>query len=171
MMKHRKVIQGGAACERKAVKTSALNAGAAVNPGGASDGTLDPTFNVDGSVQIVNAVGDVSDGPYGMTLQDDNKILIFSDGDHNGSFVRDTAILRLDTNGSADTSFDLYSFINDANDTANDGILVNTSLSGASADIKTLSDGSIIIVKANKLQKKVYIQEFLNKYYYEYKKL
>lgn len=64
-----------------------------------SDGTLDTTFDADGNVAI-SAAGE----PLSMAIQNDGKI-IFGTTYYNG-FTTTTTIIRLNTSGSLDTTFD-----------------------------------------------------------------
>jgi uncharacterized delta-60 repeat protein len=87
-----------------------LAAGFSVNGGGIdfslirlnADGSLDNRFDEDGKAII--PVGTGSDYAYAMTLQADGKILVagYSQGISNTDF----SLIRLNANGSLDTSFD-----------------------------------------------------------------
>lgn len=65
-----------------------------------SDGTLDTTFDADG-IATINASGE----PLSMAVQNDGKI-IFGTTFFNG-FTTSTTIVRLNANGSLDTTFDI----------------------------------------------------------------
>lgn len=67
-----------------------------------TDGTLDTSFDGDG--KAVTAVGASHDYGYGVALQTDGKILVSGSTGSNGS--RDIALVRYNTEGTLDTSFD-----------------------------------------------------------------
>lgn len=98
-----------------------------------SDGSLDNSFDGDGklTVTVGNRFGD--DGGQSVAIQNDNKIVIA--GFATTSTSRDFALLRLNSNGSLDTTFD------------SDGKLT-TNFSGTSIDfaesVAIQPDGKII---------------------------
>ena len=67
-----------------------------------ADGSLDNSFDGDGKAII--QVGTADDAGYAITLQADGKILVagYSDNGTNHDF----SVIRLNANGSLDTSFD-----------------------------------------------------------------
>ncbi|MCP3993689.1 MAG: hypothetical protein GY722_01290, partial [bacterium] len=68
-----------------------------------ADGSLDTSFDTDG--MVTTAIGSGDDYGYSMTVQSDGKILVAGTSD-NGT-DDDFAMVRLNTDGSLDTSFDL----------------------------------------------------------------
>ena len=67
-----------------------------------SDGTLDTSFSGDG--KLTTAIGAGHDGGYSVTVQADGKILV-AGYSHNGS-NDDFALVRYNSDGTLDTSFD-----------------------------------------------------------------
>jgi len=67
-----------------------------------TDGSLDTTFDTDG--KVTTPIGSRSDTAYGVVLQSDGKI-VAAGYSFNGS-DNDFAIVRYNTNGSLDTTFD-----------------------------------------------------------------
>ena len=91
-----------------------LVAGSSINAAGNSDfslirlntnGSLDTTFDSDGKVII--QVGSMNDAATSMTLQADGKILVAGYAGHsiNADGGTDYSLIRLNTDGSLDTSF------------------------------------------------------------------
>jgi uncharacterized delta-60 repeat protein len=68
-----------------------------------TDGTLDTSFNSTG--KVLTDLGGTTENPYAMTLQSDGKILLA--GRTNASGSSDIALVRYNTDGSLDTSFNL----------------------------------------------------------------
>lgn len=66
------------------------------------DGTLDPTFDGDGRV-TTDSGGNQPDATLAVTLQPDGKIIVVGSSDAGG--VRRFAVIRYNTDGSLDTSF------------------------------------------------------------------
>lgn len=70
------------------------------------DGTLDPDFGDSG--KVIGLFGGNDDGIYAIALQDDSKILVVGDAlafEGSGAQTQDFALVRLNTDGSFDTSF------------------------------------------------------------------
>ncbi|MCA9066026.1 MAG: hypothetical protein KDA96_23320, partial [Planctomycetaceae bacterium] len=100
-----------------------------------TDGSLDTSFSSDGIV--TTAVGPGTDWGVSVTLQVNGKIVV-AGYSHNGS-NNDFALLRYNTDGSLDTSFD------------SDGILT-TDVSGANDlgySVAVLADGRIVVAGAS----------------------
>ena len=72
------------------------------SPAWAADGDLDTSFDTDG--KLTTAIGSGADIAYSVVLQSDGKILVAGNS-YNGS-NDDFAIVRYNTDGSLDTSFD-----------------------------------------------------------------
>ncbi|MBL8180939.1 MAG: carboxypeptidase regulatory-like domain-containing protein [Blastocatellia bacterium] len=70
-----------------------------------SDGTLDNTFDSDGKRLINDVLSQTVHYPYGTALQSDGKIVVAGQTGSNTTFY-DLAMVRLETNGSFDLSFD-----------------------------------------------------------------
>jgi uncharacterized delta-60 repeat protein len=89
------------------------------------DGTLDTAFNGTGSVTIAGTVGGAS-----VALQPDGKILIGSDISvkQGKNYVNESAVARLNTNGTLDTTF------------GHNGLWVAASPSGPVEDLAVLTD-------------------------------
>ncbi len=68
-----------------------------------SDGSLDTTFSSDG--KVITAFGSSNDLSYGVTVQSDGKILVAGYTD-NGINLNDFAVVRYNSDGSLDTTFD-----------------------------------------------------------------
>ena len=68
-----------------------------------SDGSLDTTFNSDGI--ITTQVGSSDDFGYGIAIQSDEKILVSGDS-YNGSSAYEFALIRYNSDGSLDSTFD-----------------------------------------------------------------
>lgn len=66
------------------------------------NGTLDQTFGSGG--RVTDAVGGLHENPISLVVQSDGKILAGGEGDNNGSDY-DLEIVRYNSNGSRDTSF------------------------------------------------------------------
>lgn len=81
-----------------------------------SNGTLDTTFSNDGI--ITTAFGPSSDEGLGIAIQSDGKIVVVGDS-YNGS-SDDIALVRYNTNGTLDTSFDLDGKLTTSIGTGND---------------------------------------------------
>ena len=67
-----------------------------------TDGSLDTTFGTDG--ELTTAIGLYTDVAYSVVLQSDGKILVAGSSDIGSNY--DFAIVRYNTDGSLDTSFD-----------------------------------------------------------------
>jgi len=95
------------------------------------DGTLDTSFN--GSGKVITRVSSNSDGASAVLIQPDGRILAAGSSNNNGN--TDFALLRYDTNGALDTSFNgtgkVVSPIGNGNDF------------GAAAGLR--SDGRIVV--------------------------
>ncbi|MCP4983440.1 MAG: hypothetical protein GY935_23435, partial [Gammaproteobacteria bacterium] len=100
-----------------------------------TDGSLDTTFDGDGT--LTTAIGSSTDRGYGVVVQDDGKILV-SGYSHNGS-DNDFVLIRYNTDGTLDTSFDA--------DGNNDGIVITPIGSGddSSFAVSVQSDGKILV--------------------------
>jgi len=68
-----------------------------------SNGTLDSTFNYDGIV--TTSIGNINDVANSIALQTDGKILVCGQSLNGANF--DFALVRYNTNGSLDTTFDV----------------------------------------------------------------
>ncbi len=91
----------------KIVIAGSLNNGSTTEPYVArynADGTLDPGFGPAGNGVFAFSIQPSNDGLYAMALQSDGKILVAGYA-HNG-LNNDFAVVRLNTNGTLDTSFD-----------------------------------------------------------------
>lgn len=98
---------------------------------------IDSSFN-GGSPKIVSGLNSPSYGANGMGLDDSDNIYLYSDNSHNS-----VAILKLLSDGSADTSYD-----------SGDGILVDSSTSSlGETDLEALSDGSTLVANRKELCK------------------
>ncbi len=96
-----------------------------------ADGTLDTTFDGDGIV-TTNVIVGQDEGAYGITLQDDDKIVVVGYADTDADFV----VVRYNDDGSLDNSFD------------GDGILTTDVFSGGddwAYDVEIQSDGAIVV--------------------------
>jgi uncharacterized delta-60 repeat protein len=69
-----------------------------------SNGTLDTTFDTDGIVDT--PVGPATDVAYAIAIQPDGKIVVSGRADSNPVFVTNYGIVRYNSDGSLDTSFD-----------------------------------------------------------------
>ncbi len=96
-----------------------------------SDGALDPTFDTDGIV-LTDISGGGDDDGFFLTLQSDGKILVA--GDTEGSTGFDLAVVRYNTDGSLDNTFD------------GDGYVITDFAGGDETgyDVMVQSDGKII---------------------------
>jgi uncharacterized delta-60 repeat protein len=95
-----------------------------------NNGSLDTTFGIDG--KVITAITENDDNGYSVALQNDGKILVAGNTDNGSDF--DLLVVRYNTNGSLDSTFD------------SDGI-VTTSI-GLFDDGKTLAiqdDGKIVV--------------------------
>ena len=101
------------------------------SPAWAADGDLDTSFDTDG--KLTPAIGSGADIAYSVVLQSDGKILVAGNS-YNGS-NDDFAIVRYNTDGSLDTSFDT------------DGKKTNAIGSGADVanSVVLQSDGKILV--------------------------
>jgi uncharacterized delta-60 repeat protein len=97
-----------------------------------TDGSLDTTFGTAGKVRT--AIGSGSDVANSVVMQSDGKI-VAAGYSYNGSNV-DFAVVRYNTDGSLDTSFDLDGIVTTAVGSSND--------TGRSVVVQ--SDGKIIVV-------------------------
>ncbi len=97
-----------------------------------SDGSLDTSFDGDG--KVITPIGNAPDGATSVKIQDDGKIIVvgFSGGTTDS---QDLAVVRLNSNGSLDTTFD------------GDGIvLTNTgSIADYAHSVAIQSDGKIVV--------------------------
>lgn len=96
------------------------------------DGTLDNTFDGDG-IATANIAAANSDAAFAVTIQPDGKILLAGQT-FNGSLTK-IAVVRLNANGSPDTTFD------------GDGIVV-TSIGSGSEQVRAIAlqnDGKIVV--------------------------
>ncbi|MGK0440331.1 MAG: putative delta-60 repeat protein [Pseudohongiellaceae bacterium] len=96
------------------------------------DGTVDTDFGSGGSV--TTAIGSVDDRVTDMIVQDDGKILVAGLSFDGGATIY--AVVRYNSDGSLDTSFD------------SDG-MVTTNISSLSASIGLQSDGKIVVAGMN----------------------
>ncbi len=96
-----------------------------------TDGSLDTTFDGDG--KVTTPIGAGHDRAYSVTVQADGKILV-AGSSSNGS-NNDVALVRYNTNGTLDTTFD------------GDGILTTDVSGGADTGngVAVKSDGTILI--------------------------
>ena len=120
----------------KIVVAGSMNNGSTVEPYVArynADGTLDPSFGPAGNGIYSFSIQPSNDGLYAMALQSDGKILVAGYA-HNG-MNNDFAIVRFNTDGSLDTTFD------------SDGIrLIDIAGGDDSAQgIAVQSDGKIVV--------------------------
>ena len=67
-----------------------------------TDGSLDTNFDSDG--KVTTAIGSGNDYAWSVTIQSDGKIV--AAGDSNNGSNNDFALVRYNTDGSLDTSFD-----------------------------------------------------------------
>jgi uncharacterized delta-60 repeat protein len=118
-----------------------------------TDGSLDTTFSGDGIASTM--IGSLYDEAFGLAIQNDGKIVVAGES-FNGS-NNDVALLRLNTDGSLDTTFSfdgkLTTAVGTATDSARaialqaDGRIVlagyATSASGDTAVIRYNTDGSL----------------------------
>ncbi|MCP3686964.1 MAG: hypothetical protein GY784_01000, partial [Gammaproteobacteria bacterium] len=97
-----------------------------------TDGTLDTTFDTDGIV--TTDFGGSNDYAYRTTVQADGKILVMGESNIDGDY--DFALVRYNTDGSLDTTFD------------SDGIVTTDFGNGddTAYEIVTQSDGKILVV-------------------------
>lgn len=99
-----------------------------------SDGTLDTSFDGDGKRLINDASSPTVHFPYGLAIQTDGRIIV-AGRTSTSSTLFDVAMVRLNTNGSFDTSFDT------------DGI-VRTQLATQESQARSVlvqSDGKIVV--------------------------
>ncbi|MEQ1902744.1 MAG: DUF4347 domain-containing protein, partial [Pirellulaceae bacterium] len=96
-----------------------------------TDGSLDTSFDTDGIATI--AVGASSDYSKAMAIQPDGRIIVVGES-FNGA-NNDVAVVRLNANGSADTSFDTDGKLTTAIGTATD----------TAAGIALQSDGKLVV--------------------------
>ena len=97
-----------------------------------TNGALDSTFDGDGIVET--PIGGSSDVAFAVKIQPDGKILVSGRSDSDPVFVNSFAIVRYNTNGSLDTTFDT------------DGIVIVLGPGNAITDSMALqSDGKIVI--------------------------
>jgi len=111
-----------------------------------SDGTLDTSFDTDG--KVTTAIGAGSDVAYSIVLQSDGKIIAAGTFDNGSNY--DFAVVRYNTNGSPDTSFDtdgkVTTAIGDLGDVAysialqSDGkfVVAGISYNGSNADLAVM---------------------------------
>ena len=67
-----------------------------------TDGTLDTSFDSDG--KVTTAIGSGNDDACSVAIQSDGKIVVA--GDSNNGSNDDFALVRYNTDGTLDTSFD-----------------------------------------------------------------
>lgn len=97
-----------------------------------SNGTLDTTFDVDGIVET--PVGSGTDAAFAVQIQPDGRILVSGRSDSNPVFVDSFAIVRYNSNGALDTTFDT------------DGIVIVPGPGNAITDSMALQpDGKIVV--------------------------
>ena len=96
-----------------------------------TDGSLDTSFNTTG--KVTTAIGTSHDNGYGVTVQADGKIVVAGHTSIGG--VRQFALVRYDTNGSLDTSFNTTGKVTTDIGSGND--------SGHSVTVQT--DGKIVV--------------------------
>ena len=72
-----------------------------------ADGSLDTSFDTDGKVTTAVSPGSGSDLARGMLIQPDGKIVAAGIADMGGTTGSDFALVRYNTNGSLDTTFDV----------------------------------------------------------------
>jgi uncharacterized delta-60 repeat protein len=97
-----------------------------------ANGTLDTSFDSDGIV--VTPIGDSVDVAYSVAIQADGKIVVSGRSDSNPVFVTTFAMVRYNTNGSLDNTFD------------NDGIVIMPGAGNAITDSLALQpDGKIVV--------------------------
>ena len=94
-----------------------------------SDGSLDTTFDIDGKVVV--AIGTTTDYGYSAAMQSDGKILIT--GVSHVGLTYYISVVRFNSNGSLDTSFD------------SDGKVMTTIPGSRSNSIALQSDGKIVV--------------------------
>ena len=103
-----------------------------------TDGSLDTTFN--GSGKVITAVGSGTDTGNGVALQNDGKIVVA--GDSRGGSSNDIAVVRYNTDGSLDTTFNgTGKVITDL------GTVIEGDDSGQSVVVQ--SDGKIVVIGAS----------------------
>ena len=96
------------------------------------DGTLDPTFSGDG--KQVTPIGSSADQANGVAVQSDGKIVVAG---FRGANENDTTVVRFNSNGSLDTTFD------------GDGIVVTpvlANLDNVANAVAIQPDGRIVVV-------------------------
>ena len=116
----------------KRMYVSVLALAALTSPAFAQDGSLDPTFDTDGKVTTL--VGSTMDQGRATVIQPDGKILVA--GYSNNGSNNDFAVVRYNTDGSPDNSFDT------------DG-MVTTDYAGMDDEayaIALQADGKIVVV-------------------------
>jgi len=100
-----------------------------------TEGALDTTFSEDGEVTI--DIGCCSIDGYGMAIQDDGKIIAAGSGNNSAAGTTyDYGVIRLNTNGSLDTTF------------SGDGVAL-TDLTGSSdtpTDLRLDSNGKAVVI-------------------------
>jgi uncharacterized delta-60 repeat protein len=67
-----------------------------------TDGSLDTSFNLDG--KVTSPIGTGDDEAYGVAIQSNGKIIVVGRSESSGLF--DIAVVRYNTDGSLDTTFD-----------------------------------------------------------------
>ena len=97
-----------------------------------TDGTLDSSFNSTGIV--TTAIGSADSNSYSIAVQSDGKILLAGDTD-NGPSNQDFAVVRYNTDGTLDASFNGTGIVTTAISTGND----------ASRCMVVQSDGKILL--------------------------
>ena len=97
-----------------------------------ANGTFDTSFDSDGIV--VTPVREATDAAYAVAIQTDGKIVVSGRSDSNPVFVTSFAIVRYNTNGSLDTTFDT------------DGIVITPGPGNAITDSLAIQpDGKIVV--------------------------
>lgn len=98
-----------------------------------TNGTLDNTFATNG-IKSIDLGGGLSAKAEAIKIQNDGKILIA--GSFNQSSVRKYTVVRLNTDGSLDSSFGTNGFVS---------VLVGTSPGNSCKDMQLQADGKIIL--------------------------
>lgn len=111
-----------------------------------SNGTLDTSFDGDGV--LVMPVGPATDIALAIAIQPDGKILVSGRSDSNPTFVTTWMLLRFNSNGSLDTSFD------------GDGIVTPPLRGNAITDAMSLQPDGKIVLAHNSWTGSAYILAF-----------
>ncbi len=100
-----------------------------------SDGTLDNSFDTDGKRLVNDATNQTVHFPHGTAIQSDGKIVVAGQTNTGSTPFYDVALVRLETNGAFDTTFD------------SDGV-VRTQLATQESSAKSVvvqADGKIVV--------------------------